>query len=195
MEHILISPGKIKLLLTKEDMERYELASAVESEEIGVGKSFKALIDDVKKVGFDAGTDENGTNDRLFIQLYPSKDGGAEVYITNLGEREDTLKRTELPILHIGCFASLDDLAGCCKQLENFGGESSAWEDERGGRWFLILSELVDWRDYLERGLFIEAVIGEFGRIIKSSGAVYYIKEHCFNFCEKKAVKILKSVI
>ena len=189
MEHILISPGKLKLMLTREDVIRYDLKPVIESgEEPDSKQTFKALLDDAGDLGFDPG------NDRLFIQLYPSKDGGAEVYITRLGEHIRG-GSGELPVTYIVCFDSLDDLLACCKRLSFLGGESSAWYEEMPKRWFLVVSETVTWHDYLERGLGVEAIIGEYGRNIKSQGAIYYIKEHCFNFCEKRAVKILESMI
>lgn len=195
MEHILISSGKIKLVLTKEDIKKYELGSVIDENcEIVHKKSFKALIKEARELGFDVG-DENDMSDRLFIQLYPSKDGGAEVYMTKLGERTQNDDVSELPIIHIGCFSSLDDLAFCCKHLDKINCESSAWYDEVSECWYLTVFETLNFKEYLEHGLSVDAIIGEFGKNITSRGAIYYIKEHCLAFCEKKAVKILKNVI
>lgn len=191
MEHILISPGKLKLMLTREDVLHYDLRPVIESgEEPDSRQVFKALLADAGEIGFDSG------NDRLFIQLYPSKDGGAEVYITRLGEhtRNDD-PSGELPVTYIGCFDSLDDLIACCRQLAFTEGESSAWYEDEPRRWFLVISEVLSWREYLDRGLGVEAIMSEYGRNIKAPGAIYYIKEHCFVFCEKRAVKILESMI
>ena len=194
MEHILISPGKLKLMLTRDDVERYDLTSAVDGEcDPESRQSFKALLADAGKLGFDPG------NDRLFIQLYPSKDGGAEIYITRLGERLPAANpREKFSVTHIGAFDSLSDLLCCCKRLGGFDSEeseSSAFSDEDGQNYYLVLSESLTCREFLENGLRIDAIIGEYGQKIKPSGAIYYIKEHCFEFCEKRAVKILGSMV
>ena len=195
MEHILISPGKLKLMLTRDDVEHYDLTSAVDGEcDPESRQSFKALLADAGKLGFDPG------NDRLFIQLYPSKDGGAEIYITRLSGEKVTNHsgRERFSVTHIGGFDSLSDLLACCARLGNFDSEdseSSAFSDGEGRNYFLVLSESLTCREFLENGLKIDAIIGEYGRNIKPSGAIYYIKEHYFEFCEKRAVKILGSMV
>ena len=181
MEHILISPGKLKLMLTRDDVERYDLTSAVDGEcDPESRQSFKALL-------ADAG------------QLYPSKDGGAEIYITRLGERLPAAnQREKFSVTHIGAFDSLSDLLCCCKRLGGFDSEeseSSAFSDGDGQNYYLVLSESLTCREFLENGLRIDAIIGEYGQKIKPSGAIYYIKEHCFEICEKRAVKILGSMV
>lgn len=198
MEHILISPGKLKLMLTRGDVERYDLVSAVDGDADPESRqAFRTLLADAEQLGFDPG------NDRLFIQLYPSKDGGAEIYITRLGSRlpqsagQDG-RGERLSVTRIGCFDTLDELAGCCKQLQTSVGkdsDSSAWVEAEPKRWFLVVSELLTYRQFLDDGLKTEAIIGEFGRNVKTPASISYIKEHCFNFCEKRAVKILGDMI
>ncbi len=193
MEHILISPGKLKLMLTRDDLARYELTDASVSE--GSRGAFKLLLEDAGRLtGFDAG------DDKLFIQLYPSKDGGAEVYITRLGGLPpEKLLDDRLRLERAGAFESLAELLHCAKALkpalEDSEYESSAWHD--CGRYFLVISENLTCHDYLERasGGKIENIIGEFGQIVRSMTAICCVKEHSFNFCEKNAVKILASMV
>ena len=119
MEHILINSGKLKLMLSREDIERYELSDVV-----GNGNNYpegtseqrmalRKLLDDAERIpGFDGG------QGRLFVQLYPSRDGGAEVYITRLtkepcatvGFRKDG---DVMKITKTGVFDELSDLIGC----------------------------------------------------------------------------------
>lgn len=198
MEHILISPGKLKLMLSKGDLDHYELSDAARDGTIAPEsrRSIRLLLEDAGRLsGFDAG------DDKLFIQLYPSKDGGAEIYITRLGGRPPEHTSDErLTLTRIGCFESLNELMLCCSALEPIlaGGsnaDSSAWSD--GARYFLLITEEIGYHEYLERGgdCRIESMFGEFGRNIKNNTAVCYIKEHCFVFCKKNAVKILSDMI
>ena len=204
MEHILISPGKLKLMLTKEDLAHYELDHALDDGAVDTSRlAFRTLLADAGRLsGFDAG------GDKLFIQLYPSKDGGAEIYITRLGRPraeessgpEYGISDERVKLEHIGVFDKLGDLLECCRRLLPLceAAEdcvSSAWSD--GKRYFLIIGESLRYRDYLDaakRGR-IEAVFGEYGRNIGDAFAISYVKEHCFNFCEKKAVKILADMV
>lgn len=193
MEHILISPGKLKLILTPADVEHYELPLSNDVGTERTERNLRALLDELGGLGFDPG------NDRLFVQLYPSKDGGAEIYITKLCEKPDTIASDRLTITHIGCFDTLEELLCCCERLVRSGfgedGDSEAFYEDSPKRWFLILYESMSCREYLDRGLRADAIIGEYGRNIKSHGTIYYIKEHCFIFCKKKAVKILGSMV
>ena len=196
MEHILINSGKLKLMLSREDIERYELSDVV-----GNGNNYpegtseqrtalRKLLDDAERIpGFDGG------QGRLFVQLYPSRDGGAEVYITRLtkepcaavGFRKDG---DVMKITKTGVFDELSDLIGCCRALSGLGTEhggrimsdSSAFSD--GRRYFLVLSSRR-----------IDAVIGEFGRNTDSLHAEAYICEHCSCVCETSAVRILSDML
>ena len=195
MEHILINSGKLKLMLSREDIERYELSDVV-----GNGNNYpegtseqrtalRKLLDDAERIpGFDGG------QGRLFVQLYPSRDGGAEVYRKD----GDVMKITKT-----GVFDELSDLIGCCRALSGLGAEhggrimsdSSAFSD--GRRYFLVLSGTISCREYLDgvSSRRIEAVIGEFGRNTDSLHAEAYICEHCSCVCETSAVRILSDML
>ena len=209
MEHILINSGKLKLMLSREDIERYELSDVV-----GNGNNYpegtseqrtalRKLLDDAERIpGFDGG------QGRLFVQLYPSRDGGAEVYITRLtkepcaavGFRKDG---DVMKITKTGVFDELSDLIGCCRALSGLGTEhggrimsdSSAFSD--GRRYFLVLSGTISCREYLDgvSSRRIEAVIGEFGRNTDSLHAEAYICEHCSCVCETSAVRMLSDML
>lgn len=211
MEHILISPGKLKLMLTKDDLEHYKLDHTVDESCAVEGTdasrmAFRLLLDDAGRItGFDAG------RDKLFIQLYPSKDGGAEVYITKLGrngrdsgfrDENGTSPNERVKINRIGVFDSMNNLLECCRHIrcaydirKQSDVISSAYSD--GKRYFLVISESLSYREYLDSiGRFrIEAAFGEYGRNTSDPAVISYIKEHCFVFCEKKAVKILADMV
>ncbi len=201
MEHIRISPGKLKLMLTKADMEHYELdADGLSGDDLLSRDSLRPLLEDCRiRSGFDA------VGGRLFIQLYPSRDGGAEIYITRLDapppDREKTDGGDAIRITAVYRFDAMASLLEVCRRLADDPAitESTAWSGERDC--FLILYEKISCREYLERSkrrggdckkrLFI----GEYGRYLPSPAAEFYVKEHCFCFCEKNAVKILANMV
>ena len=83
MELIRISAGKLKVMLTPEDVERFHLDPASETP-MGLHDSFRSLLCEIeRKSGFDAGAKE------LSIQYFPSREGGCEMFISHLSETEE----------------------------------------------------------------------------------------------------------
>lgn len=94
MEVLVISDGKLKVMLEKEDMKKYGLdAEQMNYEDPKTRKKLMRVLDEVKeRSGFDA------TAEKLLIQLYPSRDGGSEMFVTKLGllssAAEQSLRRS-----------------------------------------------------------------------------------------------------
>ncbi len=196
MEHIIISPGKMKLMLTRADLEHYELElSSLDSEDTVTRRAFRELLDDVKEMsGFDA------SDDKVFIQLYPSRDGGAEIYITRLTAKREAEGEKEPEFINISTvygFGTLSDMISACAHTkdEEMPDLSSAWSGEGG--YYLLAEDIVPYRNrfYDKKRLKKHHIIGDYGKIIDNQTAVFYVKEHCFCFCEKNAVKMLGSML
>lgn len=81
VEFLVVSKTKLKAILDKEDMLKYKLdATATESDSALTRRAFREILAvAVEEVGFD--TDK----DKVLIQLYPSRDGGGELFVTKLG--------------------------------------------------------------------------------------------------------------
>ncbi len=85
MELIIIDESRLKIMLTPADMRHYALPSEHMS---AVGsatrRAFRHIFDDAReRVGFDT------AGERLFVQLYTSRGGGCEIFVTKLGEAEE----------------------------------------------------------------------------------------------------------
>ena len=85
MELIRISDSKLKIMLTPMDMRQFELSTDNfydDSEKMH--RSFRLLLDEVKRQsGFEA------DDHRISVQYFPSREGGCEMFISNLsGERD-----------------------------------------------------------------------------------------------------------
>lgn len=91
MELIVINHAKIKIMLTKPDMARYQLTtSTMDSANEHTRCAVRHILADAdKQVGFD--TD----GQRLFVQLFASKDGGCEIFVTKLGKNHDVCQPIE----------------------------------------------------------------------------------------------------
>ncbi len=81
MELIMISESKLKIMLTSEDMKEYSLdCKTLSYENTETRRAFWSILDEAKhRTGFDA------ASERVFVQVYPSKKGGCEMYVTKLG--------------------------------------------------------------------------------------------------------------
>jgi len=79
VELILINNKKLKVMLTPDDMARYELTCEnIDCEDAPTRRALRAVLDDASaSCGFDS-------HERVFIQVYPSRGGGCEIFVTRL---------------------------------------------------------------------------------------------------------------
>ncbi len=86
MELIIIDESRLKIMLTPTDMRHYDLPSTeMTTAGASTRRAFRHIFDDARaQVGFDT------TGERLFVQLYTSRGGGCEIFVTKLGSREET---------------------------------------------------------------------------------------------------------
>ncbi len=181
MELIVIGTGKLKIMLTDDEMKKYELdTDTIDYDTTSTRRAFWSILDDAKtRTGFDA------ASDRVFIQLYPSKKGGCEMYVTKLseggrvprprfGERKSRLCAYAFP--------DLEALLGVCRRLLSRGwrGESRAYRDTVG-RCYLFLTEPGAAQSFLP----------EYGTRENADRLRLYIGEHGHPLCESHAVELL----
>lgn len=101
MELIIINQSKLKIMLSPPDMQRYELTSEhLDCTDEQTRRAFRRIFEDARtQSGFDT------TGERLLVQLYTSKYGGCEIFVTKLGEKDahpedaQSLSRAEKALL------------------------------------------------------------------------------------------------
>ena len=76
MELILISNSKLKIMLSAEDMKRYNIECDGET---ALRRGFKPVLDMARR---DCGFESEGG--RLLVQVFPSRGGGCEMFITRV---------------------------------------------------------------------------------------------------------------
>lgn len=81
MEFLLIGESKIKIVLNKEEAEKYKLnTSSADISGPGARRIFWRILERAQaEVGF------NPAGDKVLIQLYPLSSGGCEIFVTKLG--------------------------------------------------------------------------------------------------------------
>lgn len=196
MELILIGDSRLKVILTAEEVRRF--APALEEGELD-GHTAKAalreLFDEIRrKSGFDA------ANDRVLVQLYPSRGGGCEIFLTKLGKAvrpraisEETGELAAPPTLRpvLFGFRGITELLAVCRQLERTGYDllSTAYVSD-DGRYYLVLQERA--RSGTRPGAL--SFVEEFGERRGGVMALSYIKEHGRCIAAGDAVSRLASL-
>lgn len=176
MELIVISENKLKVMLTADDMRHYNLdCDTIDSGNAPARQAFRSILEDARaQTGFDAG------KDRIFVQLYPGKSGGCEMFVTKLGAVKTEGKSTVPPRPqrepqtkeHAYVFPTLSHLLMASRRLhKDYQGTARAYVDRERREYFLLLSEDV-------------SVLAEYeGRKCKAR-EIPYILEYCRCFCE-----------
>ena len=192
MELIVINSSKLKIMLSGDDMKKYDIdADKIDYDTTATRRAFWSILDDAKtETGF------NAASDKLFIQLYPSKKGGCEMYVTKVVDASPE-KETK-PIyedVHLGAyrrmdayaFPDLESLLAVCRRLLIMGydGESHAFRDDHRGQFFLLISRYAYGAyAYLDEFSFIL----EYGHAENLKQTKLYISEHATCICADRAV-------
>ena len=126
MDLILINEEKLKIILSNRDM--LELNINIESldySNVSTKKAFWEILDKAKEsTGF------NADNSKLFVQVFPSADGGCEMFVTkynssetlNKNENKNINKKTVKKI-EISKFivSDYDNISNLCKRITDEG--------------------------------------------------------------------------
>lgn len=194
MELIRISDTKLKVMLSEEDMILYDLdTEALDYDNKETRRAFWQILDEAKrKTGFDASAD------RIFVQVYSSKKGGCEMFVTKVGKIEDANKTSKrLPPMrkkeNIYVYDSFDTVSLMCEKLKAIGyeGRSLVYLDEAKETYYLVVEERSS-DNILKSGALGEfGFLSEYGRKKNGSLMLAYIKEHYACLDEKDAVNTL----
>ena len=207
MEIIMISESKLKVMLTSEDLQAFEL----EAEDLDYGntETKRMFWDVLGRAKHSVGFDTDGQ--RVLVQLYPSRAGGCEMFITKLGalscKKETGENRPDLHTViqtrpeakakaeatHLAAFGfeNVERLLSVCRRLMSIGyhGKSDAYfGDDR--RAYLLLS-LPEVSGYLPIDEF--SFIGEYGSHENAEALRQYLGEHARPICRKEAVEVLSK--
>ncbi len=209
MEYVLISESKLKVMLEDYELESHNLeAQTLDYADPGAKKLFGDILCYAKdEFGFDT------TGHRVLLQLYPSKDGGCELFITKLGKldrdegvceptepekkKRSSQKEKRQKNDRIFRFEKLSYLIRVCKHLyENETECSGSVFVDDNGTWFLMLSfedpiydEIYDILPLNELSF-----ISEYGVSENSRSLALYLVEHATEICSEDAVDIFGKI-
>ena len=203
MELIVIGESRLKIMLTGEDMARYRLEEPAASGQGGdtvtphTREVLRHIFADAREeIGFDT------EGERLFVQLYASKGGGCEIFVTKLGGAGETellkrIKQEESAMqgerertvcLRVG---SLSDLTALCRRLTDAGfrGNSRLYIGaEADAAWYLTLGLVED-----DKGRTRFPFLWEYGEEM-AVGCEFYLSEHGKRICPRGAVEVMARI-
>ena len=203
MEWIRISPHKLKIMLSAEDARRYALnCEKADYADIMTRDAFREILTDVQKeTGFET------EKDKVYIQMYPSKEGGCELFVTRMGlafsEDEPsppipsyhtpkkeippkTVRKTTVSFL----FSGLEQLLSLCRRVANiYHGDSEIWQDEKK-RWWLLLNCDGNQKSTRE----ILCIAREYGAEGRAEDASLFLPEHGHLICANNAIDVLSKL-
>ena len=214
MELILISESKLKIMLTADDMESYLLTEGgLTYENKETRAVFDRLLEEAHtRVGFDS------RSGRLFIQVYTSKGGGCEVYVTKSAPENGTGRRrsetSDAGAVQPGqgakqprrkkeyCvyfFGSIGQMTDACRALKEMGYESESglyYSRCSEGGYYLVLREDIPQTPQSKKRKYVckSDIANEFGRRVGGKEILPYIYEHCTAIAVENAVELMREM-
>ncbi len=193
MEIVRIGKHTVKVSLNTEEAKEYSAASYENLNDVEIKEAFSKLLLKIKeKVDF------SYAGRKIFTEIYPSKDGGCEVFISCISlEAQKALNREKEQIGEIKKqktlrsiydFDILENLLSASYRLNEIHckNESSVFYDEERKRYILVLEEIYH-KDLKY------AFLLEYSKHIKGT-ALNYIKEHYKCILKRDGIKILSAL-
>ncbi|MCL1858104.1 MAG: adaptor protein MecA [Oscillospiraceae bacterium] len=193
MEYKLVNENKLKIILTNEDMALLDITpEEMDYDNTGTKRIFWEILDNAKhQIGFDAGSE------KLFVQVYPDKNGGCMMYVTKDVQKSvntyNTYEKKYKSKVITGAkkkrllymFENSEILLEACDQLNLTGytGKSDLYADEN--RYFLYIE------DNKEQAI---ELISEYGILINYPFFGFYLDEHTKKIISSDAVKTFSEI-
>ena len=196
MELIVICDTRLKIMLTGEDMAHYDLGDPCK-EEVSphTREALRHILTDARaEIGFDT------EGDRLLVQLYASKGGGCEIFVTKLEDTGEArlIKRIQGEVSDVGQkrtvwmrIETLEDLTALCRRLKAGGyrGESCLYISEgRESLWYVSLTVHELWDGTVDH-----PYLWEYGTEVKEEISLY-LAEYGRGICTDNAVERLSEL-
>ncbi len=195
-ELIVINENKLKVMLSDEEMIKYDIDRLGDGVEHGARRAFRNMIDEIKnRTGFDA------DSTKLCIQLYPCRSGGCELYLTKLCDADGIYENTspdkaeydysELATTDFDRvrgavyeFDNLTELISACRAFDTrfHAKTATAYIVDSGGAVLVFENKLSGTE---------KSLIEEFGQPQRGETVRQYIPEHCLRLFVGNAVAAL----
>ena len=189
MDFIQLGADRLKIMLSRADMDEYSIdCDSMDYGDTGTRRAFWSILDEAKReTGF------NAASGRAYIQVYRSREGGCELFVTMLSCDLDDASSDGFSLSYeegspegrseAFYFESIEGLLSACAALEGAGyaGGSRAYAVCSGGYCLVLCPDDNFYSDFL----------CEYGRRLDIDAAEAFACEHCSLICGEKAVETL----
>ncbi|MBQ3842726.1 MAG: adaptor protein MecA [Ruminiclostridium sp.] len=185
MYYDTLSRNTVKIVLTRGDMDRYSLES--ESLRTRSAESKRSLTGFLKKFQSESSLFKDHKPERLFLEAFPSDDGGCVMYVSTLGtgvmpaqEPED---RTETVMCTVGSFS---DAAHFCRCISGKAERSALYR--LGADYCIIVGA--------DTGAMCDIcrIAEEFGEMTDEPSDIAYITEYGDEICGSGAAELISGL-
>ena len=203
MDWIRISDSEIKIMLTQEELWEYELTvEELDYAQEDTRRMFRSVLHRVERM-----TDFHTEGYRILVQLYGSRDGGCELFVTRLAEVQDgeeeggageeveaLLRRLQAEREErrekVFSFSALQELIQACVMLakRSCAAHSAVYYGE-SGRYYLLL----DIEESDTQSLNACRFLGEYGKEEEQTVRTCLI-EHGVLICARDAIGIFQAL-
>ena len=213
MELIVISENKLKIMMSRDDMERVGLD---ENEfYLSVTNTRKILERILHNCPIKTGFESILPDEKLLMQLYPEKDGGCELFVTKIefendsAESEDgsfmakfseeryLLPRPKAKEVDEGevtltyRFENIDFVICACKELSKRGfSHPSVLKRDENGKYYLFITQVPDENEKSPPTSFLS----EFGELERTERASLYLSEYGSCIIKSNAIEQLADL-
>ena len=207
----MISDNKLKVMLCESDLKHFDIKA--EQLDYSNTETKRMFWDILNKAKHQTGFDTDGQ--RVLVQLYPSKEGGCEMFVTKIGvlctgssdECEKLINnhcyteknissppkskkiKSHKTLFSVFGFEKTEMMLEVCRRLFSMGyiGESSSYICDNGKK-YLFLSD-INCNEYQHIDEF--SFISEYGQIENHETIKHFISEHGKIICSRDAVATL----
>jgi negative regulator of genetic competence, sporulation and motility len=177
LELIRISLDKIKISLTKAELDAYDLTvDSIDYGENRTKEAFRELFVEAReRTGFE--TD----GEKVFVQIFRAKNGGCEIFVSKIAKEKGALKEGQMRTF---AFSELGDLIRSCKALMEIGFCKKSDVYIENGQFYLVLHSPCE----IESGCVLE-----FSKELPPLN-MQYIKEHFTQLRKSDAVSLFAEL-
>lgn len=189
MEILRIGKQAVKVSLNREEATKYNILNNEELNENEIKEAFSCLLKEIKSK-----TDFSYSNKKLFTEIFPSKNGGCEIYISCIGmEASKTVYKDKNPDIEakkkinqaIYELDSLDKLLSVIYRLNEIKHrEKTSVYYDKDRKKYLLAMENINFKNLKY------AFLLEYGKYIKC-GMSSYLNEHYDCIVKNDAIKKL----
>lgn len=183
MEIIKIGYNSFKIALNAIEALEYDFASVEEYDKGKMKGSLNELLDRVETEG-----ELNIDRDRLCAEVYISKDGGCEIFVSRAIKANQDGGRQKNDARAIYQMNSIKNVLELCSRANSIksGLNAKLYHSKKNEKYYLVVGANTKELKY--------SFFSEYGERVPNN-MLFYIEEHCRCVCEKNAIEILSKLL